>query len=522
MTPSELTALIDSVLDGACSEADFLRLEAELHVDARARQLYYERLQLHEALTQQAGHEESRPATDKVVALPSRANPRRWLWGGVGAAAAASLALLLLPLGEPPADPGLARAHDEAVASGFGVLAESSDAVWASRVLARGELLPTGPLQLTSGLAKLELFSGVQVILEGEAEFEIHSAMEMTVHRGRLQAHVPEPAQGFRVRTASGEVVDLGTRFAMNITPEHHDLQVLEGEVEWHPHAAPMENLLDGEALRWTGGQRGELPRTVDLFAKIVDFEQGSERRRQAWEEHSDGLRNDPRLLAYFTRPGSERGNRQLPDQSPHGRHGTIVRASRVPNRWGESDRALDFGPTGSRVRLQVPGQHEALTLFCWLRIDSLDRHYNSLFLTDGHELHEPHWQILADGRLFFSVKAYDPPAKAHKHIAHSPPIWTPAQSGQWMQIATVYDSHRQTTTHYLNGQAISEDHLPEEMVVKAVKIGAASIGNWSEPYSQDPDFAVRNLNGAIDEFALFATALSAEEIKNLYEIGKP
>jgi len=50
MTPNELNGLIDELLDGLISEVDFLRLEAELHVTARARQAYYERLKLHTAL----------------------------------------------------------------------------------------------------------------------------------------------------------------------------------------------------------------------------------------------------------------------------------------------------------------------------------------------------------------------------------------------------------------------------------------------------------------------------------------
>jgi hypothetical protein len=54
------------------------------------------------------------------------------------------------------------------------------------------------------------------------------------------------------------------------------------------------------------------------------------------------------------------------------------------------------------------------------------------------------------------------------------------------------------------------------------VTIGAASIGNWSDPrYRKDPEFVVRNLNGAIDEFAIFSEALDSGEVRKLYESGK-
>lgn len=46
--------------------------------------------------------------------------------------------------------------------------------------------------------------------------------------------------------------------------------------------------------------------------------------------------------------------------------------------------------------------------------------------------------------------------------------------------------------------------------------------GNWGQPFRKSPGFAVRNLNGAIDELAIFDDALSAEEIQTLYENGKP
>jgi hypothetical protein len=58
---------------------------------------------------------------------------------------------------------------------------------------------------------------------------------------------------------------------------------------------------------------------------------------------------------------------------------------------------------------------------------------------------------------------------------------------------------------------------------VESINIGAASICNWSEPmYRTDPKFVVRNLNGSLDEFAAFSSALSADEIMNLFRTGNP
>ncbi|MBT6380568.1 MAG: hypothetical protein HOJ89_10150, partial [Opitutales bacterium] len=54
MNINERNPLIDELLDGSISEADFLRLEAELRVNPEARQAYYRRLKLNHALATEA------------------------------------------------------------------------------------------------------------------------------------------------------------------------------------------------------------------------------------------------------------------------------------------------------------------------------------------------------------------------------------------------------------------------------------------------------------------------------------
>jgi len=139
---------------------------------------------------------------------------------------------------------------EEQKASGFAVLAGQAEAVLEKGVaLADGALLPAGPLHLASGVAQIELFSGVTVIVEGAAEFEIISAMEMRVTQGKVRARVPEPAHGFRIHTTAGEVVDLGTEFAMNVSGVQSEVHVLDGEVEWHPRSEVMQKIEKGAAL---------------------------------------------------------------------------------------------------------------------------------------------------------------------------------------------------------------------------------------------------------------------------------
>ena len=529
MRPEERNQLIDELLDGVIADVDFVRLEAEMHLNPEAREAYYDRLSLTTLLTIDAeSHKELEDKEQKIVEFSAPASGSYSHWWA--AAAAIVIGLLVGVAGwvsEPRSDSVAEKT--ESVAHGFAVIGELGQAVWKDgQLLRRGDLVPQGKLELASGTVQLDLFSGVSVVIEGEAEFEVISEMEMAVDLGKVQARVPEPAQGFRIHTGGGEVVDLGTEFALDVTRDHADISVLDGEVEWYSPTEPMETVFGGESIRHTiGGESARVSFDAEAFTSVGDRlqELSSQRvsKEDRWQAQAGELTRDARLLAYY--PMTQTGHWQgiLRDESPAARDGAIVAAQRNSSRWGNDSGALDFGATGSRVRVNIPGDHESITFYCWVQINSLDRWYNSLFLTDGHEVHDPHWQIMDDGRLFFSVRAIDEKGKTDKHVAYSPVIWTPEKSGQWMQLAAVYNTENWTITHFVNGEPVSIDHIEnEEHRSPIVNIGSASIGNWSDPSRDEPEFAVRNLNGSIDEFAIFSGALTASEIKELYEIGKP
>jgi hypothetical protein len=260
--------------------------------------------------------------------------------------------------------------------------------------------------------------------------------------------------------------------------------------------------------------------------------ETAQRKRFDQWKAYSQKLRADERLIAYYPIAESK-VERFIPNMAASGQEldGTLVGlVHHASGRFGSESASLEFDRPGSRVRARIDGEFDALTFACWVRIDSLEHRYNALFMGDGYENGEPHWQIRDDGRLMLSVMVDDTPgagdgkaadARLHR-IYFTEPIWDVSMSGKWLHIAAVYDPALRQVKQYVNGKQISRDEIVPRFYVEALRIGAAEIGNWGQPLRESPWFAVRNLNGAIDELAIFNAALTSAEIQTLYEQGKP
>ena len=98
------------------------------------------------------------------------------------------------------------------------------------------------------------------------------------------------------------------------------------------------------------------------------------------------------------------------------------------------------------------------------------------------------------DGRLFFSVKKRDvfdrgEGGEGQARLLLAAVLEYRSLSGQWLMIATVYDVDARTVTHYLNGEVLSREAIPDEYLVESVRIGNASIGNWGLPERDEPAF---------------------------------
>ena len=416
-------------------------------------------------------------------------------------------------------------------ASGFAVIDKVVNVEWANnnKSYSNGQAVGQETLKLKSGIVHLEFFCGASVIIEGPAEFDVNSSWEGFCHKGKLRANVPPAAHGFRIDTPKNKIIDLGTEFGINVGDEEESVVVFDGEIELHAKGKEMKLLTAGKGIKTVGTSQESLTAVdAESFIKTAglnDLHKAKVQSKYAkWKTMSQKWTQDSRLIAYYNfEDENSPFVRHIGTKSKDNLTGKIIRAERVDGRWNtiENGGAMEFKKPGSRVRVNIPGEFKQFTFAAWLRIDSLDRDWNAIFMGDSYQIGEPHWQINKDGRLVLCVRKYDRPKDYHI-LYWSPKIWEPSQTGQWMHLATVYDPVTKQMKHFKNGEEIHSQEIPEEFHVSTLKIGPAEIGNWGQPTRTDPVFALRNINGRIDELMIMDAALNNEEIKEIYEAGKP
>lgn len=559
----ELDALLLDWECGELNDAGIERVREILRTDEAAQAHYVQQQMLIAAMGLEADsglqnplpieEKQSEPTRSFSSDLTRSRRPRRRAGYWVAVAASVAFAVMSARLvyweffGETRTGSMAAVGRDsgeavESTSQGVALLTRLVDVQWDDQpAMEVGEAISPGRFALASGFAQVEFFCGATVIIEGPAELEVVSPMMAKVRSGRLRAQVPPAARGFSLTVDDMTVVDLGTEFGLSVSDDGADVQVFDGEVELQSPADPIRRLTAGEAIKRTDS--GEFEQSTiqpERFLDSSSMASRAEGQRQQnferWKAWSQSFRGDPRVIAYYAFDEPSDWRRRLPstkvpsttlvpsntpNQNDRELDGAIVGARQVKGRWPEKG-GLEFKHPADRVRMQIPGEYSSLTFSCWVKIDSLDRWYNSLFLTDNYNQGEPHWQILDTGQLFFSVRVSSEDGGPEHREVLSPSFWDPSLSGKWIHLATTYDVPNQQVVHYLNGSEIHRESIPDHQLVPVTRFGPSTLCNWSSPLRPDAHFAIRNLNGSIDEFAILSEALDAEQIQEIYEYGKP
>ncbi len=429
--------------------------------------------------------------------------------------------------------------------AGHATLRRSVDLEWALNQVAyrEGDLLPAGRFEIESGVAEIDVFCGANLIVEGPAKLNFESDWSVRLLEGRVRANVPPVARGFVVKAADSNIIDLGTEFAVEMDSSNTRLQVIDGEVKLSGGKFDGDHFFsgDGHWINGSGDENSGFEELATIGEVSKRYDDATRDRYQAWSAGVDAIAADERVIAYYpiARTHSTDLDRTVENvaAAKNSTDGQLVGPVKVTaGRFGTESAGVEFDRFGSRVRAKIDGDFDALTLACWVRIDSLPNVYNALLMSDGYENGEPHWQIHQDGRLMLSVMVDESKGMERfsekdqrmvrsaglARIYYSPPIWDASKSGQWFHLVSVFDPKSSRVRHFVNGQQVHEQVIEEGFAVDKLRIGAAEIGNWGQPFRQTPWFSVRNFDGVIDEMMICSSALEPAEVKDLYDQGKP
>ncbi|MCC9641755.1 LamG domain-containing protein [Rhodopirellula sp. JC740] len=417
------------------------------------------------------------------------------------------------------------------------ILQQAVEPVWVdgTNVPRIGDELASQTLELDAGIVHLAFFNGATAILEGPARLDLISNQRGVLHFGKIHCFVPDSAQGFTIETATNRFVDLGTEFGLDVGRDGlQELHVFNGEVELQSleETSEPQRILGGNAIargmndiQWSSVETQ--PTRFTSIAKMQGMKEQSDRRRvEQWQSRMENLLEDPDLLVLYDFEPDPNEPGRLTNRKSNSIHGTILGCEWAPGRWS-GKLALDFKRPNNRVRFNLPGTYRNLTMSTWLRVDGFDRVFSSIMSSDFFDNHHLHWQLKSNGSIGSGIK----PPTTLRLIYNTPRLLGYEDLGRWVHLALVVDQDDGTMTHYLNGEIATRlpmDTGSEPNRIDALgsgpwplRIGKAELGNWSPAEDYD-EWLVRNLNGRIDEFAVFARALTADEIEFAYQSGKP
>lgn len=276
---AEFEGLLATAIDGRADEAQIEQLRVLLRQDAGLRAEYAAQLQLHALLHWRSGTVSTNAKAAEGKLIPFRSARVQWWIAAAAAIVAAAGAALWFS--QPATRPQTARNVEFEVIEAVGVVATDG-----SENYREGARLALSRLQMQSGMLRFRLSSGAVVTVNGPADVQLLDPMRLRVGRGQLTADVGDNAKGFVVETAQTHVVDLGTKFGVDVADSGHtDVVVFKGEVELfdrkghHRSDALMSRLVEGEAVRVD--ERQQLSRIVNVTSAGPREEEWSTRDRR-------------------------------------------------------------------------------------------------------------------------------------------------------------------------------------------------------------------------------------------------
>jgi hypothetical protein len=260
-------------LEGTASAEDREALDALVRSSADARAVYATYMDETTLLRWQSDAPDSELLRD-LGACDRAAGGSGWrlMLAAMSGAVLAATLLLALTIGQG----GRLRP----AAKGVATLTRLDDVRWAAGCARWQELSRLGPgdrICFEAGEVEVIFDHGVEVVIGGPAHFEVLAPDRAFSNLGRIAARVGKNGEGFTLETPVAKVVDLGTEFAVEVTPGGlTDVAVFDGLVDLSLNAAAAgtgpRRLSSGEALRIDASGRLDRLMTIpsDRFPHVA------------------------------------------------------------------------------------------------------------------------------------------------------------------------------------------------------------------------------------------------------------
>jgi hypothetical protein len=206
----DMDELVQRLLDDQLEPDEMHRLGKAIREDPRVRDYYIDSLLVSAVIRRSSQVTGELSKSDLIQALSGGTSQ-----GGSGRLGRRCLAIAALLVLGALVLVSLHLVRHRAQGPVLGTLAGAYEARWRGAHPRPGEPLYGVPYDLREGAAKIELDQGTSLVLEAPCQVELTRVGEVALRNGRLAAVVPPQARGFRVRTRTALITDLGTEFGV-------------------------------------------------------------------------------------------------------------------------------------------------------------------------------------------------------------------------------------------------------------------------------------------------------------------
>jgi hypothetical protein len=173
----------------------------------------------------------------------------------------------------------------------------------------------------------------------------------------------------------------------------------------------------------------------------------------------------------------------------------------------GQIGKAIELNGSNEWIAIgKNMGSFEELTFAHWVKCTGREGQWRVFFNNDGWKAGDIHYQLHTNNKVEFSI---------HSNPGGNDKFANFAVSGdelnKWVHIATAYSATEGKIRFYIDGELDSEHGWGNNPAV----LGPATIGAWTNNGVEE-----RFSQGLFDEFIIFNTVLSEDDIKSIMNDG--